>query len=26
VHYLMKTIIGKTSVTQFRIENSDDDE
>ena len=26
VHYLMKTIIGKTSVTQFRIENSDDEE
>jgi hypothetical protein len=26
VHYLMKTIVGKTSVTQFRIENSDDDE
>jgi len=25
VHYLMKTIIGKTSVTQFRIENSDDE-
>lgn len=26
VHYLMKTIIGKTSVTQFRIENSDEEE
>ncbi len=26
VHYLLKTIVGKTSVTQFRIENSDDDE
>lgn len=26
VHYLMKTITGKTSVTQFRIENSDEDE
>ncbi len=26
VHYLMKTITGKTSVTQFRIENSDEEE
>ncbi|MCK6639836.1 MAG: DUF4783 domain-containing protein [Bacteroidia bacterium] len=25
VHYLMKTITGKTSVTQFRIENSDEE-
>lgn len=26
VHYLMKTITGKTSVTQFRIENSDEED
>jgi hypothetical protein len=26
VHYLLKTIIGKTSVTQFRIEDSDEEE
>lgn len=25
VHYLMKTITGKTSVTQFRIEDSDEE-